>query len=237
MVGIHARKLFEDGILIDKRSSDAIVETKLALKQRKPIFEATFSAEKMLSKADILVPVKGDQWDIIEVKSATRVKDIDIDDVAFQKNCYDQAGVKIRKSFVMHINCKYVRDGSINTKKLFTQEEVTNELRNSRFDISLVKDMINIINGPEPKCNIGPHAFEPYEYPLWETCWNLPEHNVFEIGKRKAFELINEKILALDKIPNDFKLSLRERTILDCVKNNKIFIDKNAINKTLINTF
>ena len=48
---------------------------------------------------------------------------------------------------------------------------------------------------------------------------------------RTDIELINEKILALDKIPNDFKLSLRERTILDCVKNNKIFIDKNAINK------
>ena len=43
-----------------------------------------FEFNNCFSRADILVPV-GNEWDIIEVKSGTKVKDINIHDVSFQK--------------------------------------------------------------------------------------------------------------------------------------------------------
>jgi len=49
-----------------------------------------------------------DAWDIVEVKCSTKVKDVNYDDVAFQRYVCEQYGLKIRNCFVMHINNQYV---------------------------------------------------------------------------------------------------------------------------------
>ena len=42
------------------------------------------------ARADILNPVGRSQWDIIEVKSSTEVKDVYVPDLALQWYCYEQ---------------------------------------------------------------------------------------------------------------------------------------------------
>ena len=58
--------------------------TKELLKERKPLFEAGILAGRLYSRVDILSPAGEAGWNIIEVKSSTSVKDVHIDDVAFQ---------------------------------------------------------------------------------------------------------------------------------------------------------
>lgn len=81
------------------------------------MFEAGFIHKngKCYARADVLYPVSNNQWDIIEVKSATSVKEEYLYDISFQKYCYESAGVKIKRCFVLHINNQYVRNGKATT--------------------------------------------------------------------------------------------------------------------------
>ena len=111
VIGDLAKSLYPGGIEIVYRAGafqEMAEETANALPLRKPIFEATFSHDGAYAQADILVPVGDDAWDIVEVKSATGVKTVYLEDIAFQKNCYESAGLKINRCFVTHINNQYV---------------------------------------------------------------------------------------------------------------------------------
>ena len=84
-----------DPIKNDEKSRELI-------KRRKILFEAGFihKNKKCYARADILVPVNKKEWDIIEVKSATSVKEDYLEDLSFQRFCYESAGIKIRKCFL-----------------------------------------------------------------------------------------------------------------------------------------
>lgn len=56
----------------------------------------------------ILNPVGSDAWDIIEVKSSTEVKDVNLRDLAFQALVYSGAGLSIRRCCLVHVDRKRV---------------------------------------------------------------------------------------------------------------------------------
>jgi hypothetical protein len=78
-VGAFAKRMFPNGIEIDTDPADfegAIQLTQKHLPSRRPIFEATLSANGGFARADILNPVGKNEWDLIEVKSTTSLKDV-----------------------------------------------------------------------------------------------------------------------------------------------------------------
>jgi hypothetical protein len=86
-VGTWAKRLFPDGIEIAPGITDfdlVCAETQRQLGARKPLFEPAFRSAGGYARIDILNPVDGDAWDLIEVKSSTSVKDVYLEDVAFQ---------------------------------------------------------------------------------------------------------------------------------------------------------
>ena len=76
---------------------DNLFKSMAFLRKKVPLFEAGFISGSLYARADLLVPV-GDEWDIVEVKSGTSVKEINLYDLAFQKYCYESKGLKIRKA-------------------------------------------------------------------------------------------------------------------------------------------
>jgi len=96
-VGELARDLFPCGVLIpyDDLSYDAqIALTQKALKTAKVIYEAAFCHDGVFVKADIIrKTAKG--WNLYEVKSSTKVKDINLDDVAVQYHVLSDCGVPL----------------------------------------------------------------------------------------------------------------------------------------------
>ncbi|HEU5069552.1 MAG TPA: hypothetical protein VFV96_03960 [Verrucomicrobiae bacterium] len=130
-VGALAKRMFPNGLAVDTDPSDfegAIQLTQKHLASRRPIFEATVSANGGFARADILNPVGKDEWDIIEVKSTTSLKDVHIPDLAFQAWVFTEAGIKIRRCFLCHINNQFVRHGEIEPKEFFTLRDVTAEV-------------------------------------------------------------------------------------------------------------
>ncbi|MFC1728212.1 DUF2779 domain-containing protein [Nanoarchaeota archaeon] len=237
LVGDLAKESFPGGI--DIPSDDFmgnINQTKELLNEKKPLFEAGIMVDSLFSRADVLNPV-GDEWDIIEVKSSTKVKDINLHDVSFQKHVYEKAGLKIRKCFLMHINNEYVKKGDIDPKALFTIEDITEQV-NELFDgvQERVDNMKQILSSKTiPDSIIGKQCKDPYDCPI-DSCWNfLPENHIFELyrGGRKSFELLEKDILAIADIPDDFKLTGKQEIQKNCEKTGKPYIDKSNIKQFL----
>ncbi len=238
-VGELATKLFPLGInLANLDFQNNINQTKQSLKQRKPIFEAGFLQANLFSRADILNPINENEWEIIEVKSGTKVKDINIDDVAFQKHVYEKCGLKITKCSLMHINNEYIRKSEINPNELFIIEDITQKVNeNINLVPQKIKEMQEILEQDCPEITIHNNCNKPYDCPLTE-CWDfLPEHNVFSLYRigKKSFELLENNIQEIADIPEDYKLNDKQNIQLKCAKTGKPNVNKDGI-KHFLNT-
>ena len=218
-VGAFAKRMFPNGIEIDTAPTDfegAIRLTGEKLALRRPLFEATFSANGGYARADILNPAGKNEWDIIEVKSTTGLKDVHIPDLAFQVWVFTEAGIKIRRCFLCHINNEFVRHGEIDPKQFFTLRDVTAEGAEISRDIEeQVGQMGKIIRAAKcPEIEIGKQCDSPYTCPLHDNCWSfLPPQNVLDLyddKKGRGWDLLKRGVLRIAEIPADYSLSAKQ---------------------------
>ncbi len=234
LVGELAKKLFPEGIDISTDNfMGNISNTKNLLKSRKPLFEAGILAGKLYSRIDILSPAVEEEWDIVEVKSSTGVKDVHISDVAYQRYCCNQPGLNIRKCFLALINNQYVKNGEIDPEGLFNIHDVTDQVEEASVGMQdRIDRILEVINQETcPEMIIGPHCRDPYECPLTD-CWDsLPEHNIFTLyyGGKKSFAMYDNGIVTVGEIPDDYKLNDKQRIQQACVVNGEPYVDKEAI--------
>ena len=237
-VGALAKQLFPGGIEIDSAPGDfdgAIRLTSDALQQRRPIYEATFASGGGYARADILVPVAGKAWDLVEVKSTTQIKEeVHLPDLAFQAFVLAGAGLKLRKCFLAHINNEFVRQGPIDPQQFFTLEEVTKPVSALSRDIEDQIDAMQRVIGAKshPDIQIGPHCDNPYTCALHDHCWSfLPEASVFTLhrGGTKCFTLLKQGIQKLADIPADVALTDNQSIQRAAVLAGKPHIDRPAL--------
>ncbi len=175
-VGRLAQSLFPGGTEVAWNNDDfdaMIQSTTELLAARRPLYEATFSAAGAFARADILNPVEEGRWDIIEVKSSTSVKEVNLNDVALQRYCYEAAGIQVRRCFLMHINNQYVRHGAVDPHGLMKTQDITNAVATRLPAVGdKLADMHRVISRNScPEVEIGAHCNDPYPCPLMETCW------------------------------------------------------------------
>ena len=114
-VGRLAQKMFPGGVRIEAGHEEldkalALTAQVVAKGQVPTLFEATFQHDHILVRADILERHAKGKWRLIEVKSATDVKDRYIYDVAIQRLVLEGCGFKVVPC-LMHLNRDYVYDG------------------------------------------------------------------------------------------------------------------------------
>ena len=236
LVGELAKKIYPGGIDIPTDFKANLDKTKELLKKDKPLFEAGVMIKQIYARADILVPVE-DEWDIVEVKSSTSVKEENVQDVSFQKFVYERAGISIRKCFILHINNEFVRKGEIDPKQLFVMEDISKEVNKASVDIQeRIEEMLKIIASPTmPKVKISHACHNPYTCRV-EECWeHLPEHNVFHLYRvgKKAFDLVENGVMDLEEVPEDFKATDIQMIQVKCSKTKCPHINKAEIKKFL----
>jgi len=237
LVGNLAKTLYPGGTEIDWSSGHkaGIAQTRDAVGERKPLFEAGFQDGMTHARADILNPSSRGKWDLIEVKSSTSAKEDHFYDVAFQKHVYEGAGIGIDCCSVMHVNRNYVRIGKLDVKQLLECTDVTNEIRPLASGIpDEIKRQLSVMSLPDPPDPaLVPMCSECVLYP---ECWAfLPDHNVvslYYIG-RKAGELMDRNILAIKDIPDGYPLTPKQSIQVACEKTGKPYIDLPAIREFL----
>ena len=235
LVGELAKKLFPGGIDVSAEDfMGNIAMTKELLQQRRPLFEAGVLSGQIYSRADIMNPVNEYEWDLIEVKSSTSVKEVNLHDVSFQKLCWEDSGVKIRRCFLACINNQYVKNGEIIPEQLFAIHDITEEVAVASIELEAkVAEMLDIIDSPAcPVMDIGSHCNDPYDCQMQAECWDgLPEHNVFTLyyGGKKSRELYASGIITVSDIPVGYKLNDKQRIQCSCVASGEPYIDKESI--------
>jgi hypothetical protein len=241
-VGDLAKQRFPGGVEVawTGNFADTITQTRDLLSQRKPIFEASFSAGGVYARADILKPVPRGQWDIIEVKSTTEVKDVHLDDLSVQKHCYESAGLSIRRCYLMHIDRTYVLKGDVDAAGLFAQEDVTSNVAEKMKEVkNRVVDMLKVIGKADcPEMEIGPHCSDPYDCPLSCRCWkkiNSIKHSIFTLYRLggKAWQLYNQGVLRNSGIGEAIPLSDLQRIQINAEASGDIHIRKPEVKRFL----
>ncbi len=241
IIGKLATTLFDDGITIsDVNMKSNMRKTLEALKERKPIFEAGIIQDELFSRADILLPVGKDEWDIIEVKSGSRVKDLNIHDVAFQKYVYEKAGLKIRNCILMHLNSEYVRNGEIEPSELFIQTDITEKMEEYSSNIKEnIEKMFKVINGEEPEFSVDDILTIEYDNICKdEFIDNLPEDNIFQMYRmftKDKIKLYKEGIIKIKDIPESTKLNKKQQIQRRLAFEGETHIEKDEI-KNFLNT-
>jgi hypothetical protein len=237
-VGELARKLFPGGMVVAPgiiNPDEVVAQTQKAIQARRPLYEAAFVFHGGYARTDILVPVAGGAWDLIEVKSTTKLKkEVHLPDIAFQAFVLAGAGIKVRKCFLAHINNEFVRHGAIDPQKFFTLEDVTQQVSGLSPEVEEQLDALQRIIGAKahPEIQIGPHCDDPYTCPLHERCWSfLPEASVFTLyrGGKKSFTLLKQGIQHLEKIPADFALTDNQAIQRSALLAGKPHIDRPAL--------
>lgn len=205
---------------------------------RLPLFEPAFTYKNAFARADILEPSGTDVWNIIEVKSASSIKDINKHDISFQKYCYEGAGLKIDKCYLMYLNRDFIKDGPIDPHQFFAMDDVTAEAEilkaSVEQNINLMLEAISSVSCP--KINIGKNCYNPYDCPLKQICWShLPKNNVFELyrGKEVACYFYQNGIIEISQINETSMLSSIQHMQYRAVTENCEIIDRDSIDKFL----
>jgi len=237
-VGELARQLFPGGMVVAPgiiNPDEVVVQTQKAIQKRRPLYEAAFVFNGGYARTDILVPVSGNAWDLVEVKSTTSLKeDVHLPDIAFQAYVLAGAGVKLRKCFLAHINNEFVRQGAIDPQQFFTLEDVTKPVSVFSRDVEEQLDAMQRVIGAKthPEIQIGSYCDNPYTCPLHDRCWSfLPEASVFTLyrGGKKGFTLLKQGVQHLEKIPADFMLTANQTIQRSTLLAGRPHIDRPAL--------
>ena len=151
-----------------------------------PIFEAALKIEGAMAFADIMLPdwSSGElQWQMIEVKSSTGVKDYHRNDLAAQVYIARQLSVPISFAGVACIDTNFVYPGNGGYEGLFAVEDLTEETFEREFEVRewIAEAQRTASEKGEPDIDMGPHCSSPFVCGFWNYCSQdlfQPEHHV-----------------------------------------------------------
>jgi hypothetical protein len=240
-VGILGRTYFPGGVLVSGLGNQKCQEKTASLIAQgvECLFEATFKWEEIVVKADVLRKIGANVWEIIEIKSSTKVKDEHLEDLAIQWYVIQMNGIALGKASVMHLNsqdCFYP-----DLSNLFTQVDVTALVQPivAQMPERLQQFQEWLSQPTELDHPIGDHCTQPYPCSFKAYCWQkVPEISIFQIprlDKKKREALIAKKIFHLEHLSPDFisTLSANQQLFLDRYLKQEIYINHTAIRELL----
>ena len=182
-----ARKLFLGGAEVKGFNREGWQNTqKLMASGAEILFQPTAVADPITCRADILEK-SGASWTLNEVKAATTVKKEYPYDVAFQRMCFENAGVKVGRTNLVHINNRYIRKGEVEPKKLFISEDITDIVLEHAPEVKqLIPLAVEVVNRREaPDKNMLASCPNP------KTCEYLKMY-LESIGQKQEMPKIEE---------------------------------------------
>lgn len=203
------------------------------------ICEASFSANGCYCQVDILHKVDGG-YEIYEVKSATKIKPANENDVAFQKYVLEKSGINVVNTYLITLNSDYIRQGELDIKQLFKLTNMKDVVDEKYVDIenNIERAKQVLSSDIEPKCDISsvcgisgsPCGFKGY------CLKRIPKPSVLDIyGFRKKYKCLKEGIITFeDVIKNNIKLKdIQKRQVETYLYDLPIYLDKENVKKFL----
>lgn len=181
VVGDIARQLYDPagkGVLLDAQRDgfDPVLKRSTELLDSAlPIFEAGFSINGALAFADVMLPSKqkGKRvWNMVEVKSSTKVKDYHRDDVAIQAYIARKAGVPLVSIALAHIDSDWTYPGNGDYEGLLNECDLTEEAfsREEEVEKWITTAHKIVAKKAEPKICTGGQCATPFACGFIDYC-------------------------------------------------------------------
>jgi hypothetical protein len=236
-IGQLAHNLFPGGVLVEagaREHMDAILETKklMADPAVTAIFEAAFEHADVHVRVDVLERLAGSGWGLREVKAASRLKGVYIEDAAIQRWVVEGSGVQLDSVELIHVNSGFERGhGDIAWDEFFSRIEISDEMGAFSETLPpLVDDFLEVIAADEPPV-VEPslHCRVRHLCEYWDHCtrdkfddWILRMPRL----TRKQFDtLLDSGIDRVVDIPEDFLLHRSQRHMCEAVWSSKDFVE------------
>ncbi len=195
-------------------------ETREALDAGKTVCEACFMADDLVCLADIVRPVGGG-LELTEVKSTTKAKPHQYDDVAFQAYVMERAGFRPKACHLLHIDGAYVREGELNLRELFACEDVTEEVRGriaGTVPAAIDAARAAASAAGEPRCSIGKHCNSPHPCLFQGRCWaDVPADSVFSMagmGRVRGWKWWNKGVRTPEQVAEAMRTGEMSENVL-----------------------
>ena len=228
-VGELACTYVPGGVLIDLPHTavdERLAKTREALDSNAAaIYEASFLEDDVFVAVDILERTDRG-FNMIEVKSSTKLKDEHLPDAAIQTHVLRKSGIDVRRAEVMHLNteCRYP-----DLSNLFTRADVTEQIEPLLPDVpDQIAQQMELINGPEPEIAIGQQCFGRRECPFTGRCWPdmSGDHvgSLSGVGLKKTWELMQRGYHSIHDLTPDVKIPRAAERQVRAVRKNKMII-------------
>ncbi len=211
---------------------------------READFQTVFeSQEGLYSRIDALEILSDGTHILYEIKSATSSKKEFIKDVCFQKICCEKSGFKIDKTYLLHLNKEYIKEGKIIPEELIVFKDVTEEVENiyeeTKIEIDEALSFLKL-----PKININScSCIEKSRSNHCDTFGyfnnTISKNSIYilpRLSNKKRLDLIERNIFELKDIPNGYDLSdIQENVLFSANLNEPQINTKDIIN--LLDTY
>ena len=236
LFGELAQQLYADALLIDvdtQNLAKAETDTQAAIEAgADTILEATFRTDQYRVLTDVVQRLNDGSWHLTEVKSATKVKQAHIPDLAFQRYVMEQSGYRVSKCSVLHAN---TAGHSSDVTSLFDAVDVTEKV--AAYLPTVAPNLVPMAALLEQDSDIPEMQFKKdcvgcdFQAHCWDTIDRPTIYNVVDTRKIPALEA--RGIFYVDEIPADADLPAAVRTLVDRMQLHRIDIYPVPIKKML----
>lgn len=198
------------------------------------LFHGAFRAGGIEVRVDIVLVQTKSELDLFEVKAGTTVKPRHLQDVALQLHAIEAAGFEVKSASILHLDPKYVHDGSANypPQNLFKSIDITVRARKQIERVREQLDAFGAILEDESTLELptGTWCRTPLPCPYLARCVGqsgsdplvtLPQLTVGQ--ERRMHEEAVESIDQLD--PEQPGLTTLQRRVVRAVQNQVLIVE------------
>jgi len=196
-----AHQLFPEGKEITAQPWEVDIGAKETLnlsKKHDIIFEAVAKLDNgCFCRIDVLRKA-GCKWDLVEIKSSNNINTKQVDDLAYQYYVFTQAGYKINRCYILHLNKDYVRGKKLKIDQLFKLDDFTDDVKEKQVEIA--ENALQLLNyqkqSKEPKAHIAKACKDCdfYDY----CCADVPDYSIWDILDVRKADKVCEKLKSFD---------------------------------------
>lgn len=255
-VGAVAREIYDPGAVgevLDVRElgmSRLLARTRELLSHRRAVFEAGFSigdaTNGALSLADVLLPeADGVSWRMVEIKSSASVKHYHVEDAAIQFHIATQAGLRVSRVAVAHIDSNWTYAGGADRAGLLVEVDVSEQVRSALPQVAqwITTAHEVVASASEPDVEVGDHCSDPFDCSFRGHCdgqviaskgpVEFPVHWLPDIRSKALKEHIAANgVRSMDDVQDDL-LNERQIRVKQNTLGRKVYFDQTGAARAL----
>lgn len=227
----------QPGMVISRKRGmpAAIVETKRILAQGSRaatvLYQAAFRAGDLAIVADVLRR-RGAEFDLVEVKSTTEVKDAHMPDAAFQALVLQRAKIPIGRVSIGHVNNQFVLQRIGDYEDLLVEADISDSVRGYLPEAAAKALEFQEVMASDamPNIVVGPHCLSPYPCPYLPRCTAGQEMSEYPVdvlprGGSTVADLLADGYRDLREVPEPRLTTEMHRRVFEATRSGLAFFD------------